>query len=51
MGLSPEAFKFVGFFSVFFFDLLVSLSLFLILCTNGYLYLNLVCVYVKNKAP
>ena len=35
----------------FFFDLLVSLSLFSILCTTGYMYLNLACVYVTNTAP
>ena len=45
---SPVAFKH---FFPFFFDLLVSLSLFLILCTTGYIYLNLACVYVTNTAP
>ena len=30
--------------------LLVSLSLFLILCTTGYIYLHLACVYVTNAA-
>ena len=47
---SPVAFKY---FFHFFFDLLVSLSLhvFLILCTTGYIYLNLACVYVTNTAP
>ena len=38
------------FFFHFSFDLLVSLSLFFILCSPGYIYLNLACVYVKNKA-
>ena len=45
MGSSPVAFKL--FFHLLF-DLLVSLSLFLILCTTGYIYLNLACVYVTN---
>ena len=40
-----------GFFFSFFFDLLVSSSLFLILCTTGYIYLNLACVNVTNTAP
>ena len=48
MGSSPVAFKY--FFFIFFFNLLVSLSLFLILCTAGYIYLNLTCVYVTNTA-
>ena len=48
MGSSPVAFDF---FFVLFFDLLVSLSLFSILCTTGYMYLNLACVYVTNTAP
>ena len=48
MGSSPVAFDF---FFVFFFDLLVSLSLFSILHTTGYMYLNLACVYVTNTAP
>ena len=48
MGSSPVAFKWVFFF-IFFFDLLVNLSLFLILCTTGYIYLNLSCVYVSNN--
>ena len=47
VGSSPVAFKY---FLLIFFDLLVSLSLFLILCTTGYIYLNLACVYVTNKA-
>ena len=48
VGSSPEAFKY---FYSFFFNLLFSLSLFLILCTTGYMYmyLNLPCVYVTNK--
>ena len=50
MGSSPVAFK-DFFFSFFFFDLLVSLSLFLILCTTGFMYLNLAWVYVTNTAP
>ena len=49
VGSSPVAFKY--FFSIFFFDLLVSLSLLLILCTTGYIYLTLACVYVTNTAP
>ena len=51
MGSSPVAFElfFVCFF-VLFFDLLVSLSLFSILCTTGYIYLILACVYVTNTA-
>ena len=49
MGSSPVAFDY--FFFVLFFDLLFSLSLFLILCTTGYMYLNLACVYVTNTAP
>ena len=48
MSSSPVAFKY---FFHFFFDLLVSLSLLLILCTPGYIYLNLACVYVTNTAP
>ena len=48
MGSSPVAFKY--FFSIFS-NLLVSLSLFLIVCTTGYVYLNLTCVYVTNTAP
>ena len=39
------------FFYPFFFDMLVSLSLLLILRTTGYIYLNLACVYVANTAP
>ena len=39
VGSSPVAFK--HFFFHFFFDLLVALSLFLILCTTGYIYLNM----------
>ena len=50
VGSSPVAFKHI-FFHFFFFDFLVSLSLFLILCTTGYIYLNLACVYVINTAP
>ena len=46
MGSSPVAFKI---FFDFFYDLLV--SFFLILCTTGYMYLNLACVYVTNTAP
>ena len=46
MGSSPVAFKY--FF--FLFDLLVSLSIFLIVCITGYVYLNFVCVYVTNTA-
>ena len=46
MGASQVVFKFVFFH--FLFDLQVSLPLFLILCTTGYIYLNLVCVYVTN---
>ena len=42
VGSSPVAFKH---FFLISFDLLVSLSLFLILCTTGYIYLNLACVY------
>ena len=43
MGSSPVAFMH---FLYFFFDLLVSKSLFLILCATGYIYFNLECVYV-----
>ena len=46
MGSSPVAFMYI-----FFFDLLVSLSLFLILCTTGYIYLNLARVYVIITVP
>ena len=49
VGSSPVKFEF--FFFVLFFDLLISLSLFSILCTTGYMYLNLACVYVTNTAP
>ena len=49
MGSSPVAFMYI--FSSFFLDLLVSLSLFLILCTTGYIYLNLARVYVTITAP
>ena len=49
VGSSPVAFKYFLFH--FLFDLLVSLSLFLILCTTGYIYLNLACVNVTNTAP
>ena len=49
MGSSPVAFKYSLF--IFFFDLLVSLSFFLILCITGYIYLNFTCVYVTNTAP
>ena len=42
VGSSPVAFEYI--FFVLFFDLLVSLSLFSILCTTGYMYLNLACV-------
>ena len=49
MGSSPVATEY--FFFVLFFDLLISLSLFSILCTTGYMYLNLTCVYVANTAP
>ena len=49
VGSSQVAFK--DFFSHFFFELLASLSLFLILCRTGYIYLNLACVYVTNTAP
>ena len=49
MGSSPVAFKY--FFFHFSFNLLVSLSLFLILCTPGNIFLNLACVYVTNTAP
>ena len=49
MGSSLVAFKYFVF--IFIFDLLVSLSLFLIFCTTGYIYLNLACVYVTNTAP
>ena len=42
---------YVFFFSFLFFDLLVSSFLFLILCTIGYINLNLACVYVTNTAP
>ena len=48
MGSSPVAFKY---FFIFIFDLLVSLFLLLILCTSGYIYFNLACVYVTNTAP
>ena len=54
MGSSPVALKY---FLFIFFDLLVSLSLFLILCTTGYIYLDLACVYLSstvnkfNKPP
>ena len=48
VGSSPEAFNYIF---RFFFDLLVSLSLFLILCTTGYMYLNLAYDYVTNTAP
>ena len=48
MVSSPVAFEF---FFVLFFDLLVSLSLFSIMCRTGYMYLNLACVYVTNTAP
>ena len=48
MGSSPVAFMYF-FFSIFFFDLLVSSSLFLILCTTGYINFNLECVYVTNQ--
>ena len=40
MGSSPVA---CMYFFIFFFDLLVSSSLFLILCTTGYICLNLAC--------
>ena len=49
MGSSPVACMYYFFIS--FFDLLVSSSLFLILCKTGYIYLNLACVYVTNTAP
>ena len=49
MGSSPVAFEYI--FFVLFFYFLVSLSLFLSLCTTGYMYLNLACVYVTNTAP
>ena len=48
VGSSPVELKY---FFLFFFDLQVSLSLFLILCTTGYVYLKLACVYVTNTAP
>ena len=50
VGSSPVGFKY---FFHFFFDLLVCSSLFLILCTTGYVYLNLACVgvCVTNTAP
>ena len=48
MGSNPGALKYF-FFSFLFFDFLVCLYLFLILCTTGYIYLNLVCVYVTNN--
>ena len=51
MGSSQVEFKHIFFSCFFFFDLLVSLSLFLILCTTGYMYLNLACVYVTHTAP
>ena len=51
VGSSQVAFKFVFFSFVFLGDLLVSSSLFLILCTTGYIYLNLACGYVTNTAP
>ena len=46
MGSSPVAFKYFFFHLIF--DLLVSLSLFLILYSTGNIYLNLACVYVTN---
>ena len=49
VGSSPVAFKY--FLFIFFFDLLVSLSFFLILCITGYIYLNFTCVYVTDTAP
>ena len=49
MGSSPVTFEYFCF--VLFFDLLIYLSLFPILCTTGYMYLNLACVYVTNTAP
>ena len=48
MGSSPVAFKY---FCSFFFNLLISCLLILILCTAGYIYLNLACVYETNTAP
>ena len=48
MGSSPVEFKY---FFLFLRGLQVSLSLFLILCTTGHVYLNLACVYVTNTAP
>ena len=49
MGSSPVAFEYFFFRFVFrFASFFVFVS---ILCTTGYMYLNLACVYVTNTAP
>ena len=45
VGWSPVAFHF---FFFFLFNLLILSSLFLILCTHGYIFLNLAYVYSTN---
>ena len=50
VGSSPVEFKYIFFFGGGG-GLQVSLSVFLILCTTGYVYLNLTCVYVTHTAP